>query len=530
MAEFNNSALLWGVPLAYLLACVMALLPHAARSSVSRLWVFTEGASLIALGLALAGGLQQVLNSTKINSLGLVMLTLVSWLGWVVIRYSRRYLQGESGQTRYMTAMLLTLASISTVVVTDNLGVLVVAWIASSVSLHYLLLFYRGRAPALTAAHKKFIASRLAEVCLLAALTLIYIETGTLAFQGIADYVLTSPGLSTSFHAAMTLVVVAVILKSAQLPFHGWLIQVMEAPTPVSALLHAGIVNLGGFLLIRLAVPLSAVPMAQTLLVVVGSLTAVLAGLVMMTRISIKVRLAWSTCAQMGFMLLECGLGLYELAFLHLVAHSLYKAHAFLTAGEAVLDSRRRALFPSDDTRAAVATVVMRLACAPLAIALLAACMMVWQMVLPSFTIPAAAVLIVGLGLAPLLWRADGWGIGSARGVIGLLLLSQLYLVWHFVFGFLVTVPAPSASLPLSLWAAGCFCVLYLLQAWLLAFPQGQLSGTLYPWVYAGFYLDERFTRLTFRVWPVRLPSVSPWAAQPMQAIHSPAVALKEKP
>ena len=83
---------------------------------------------------------------------------------------------------------------------------------------------------------------------------------------------------------------------------------------------------------------------AQSLLVLIGGLTAVLAALVMMTRISIKVRLAWSTCAQMGLMLLECGLGLYELALVHLLAHSLYKAHAFLAAGETV------AVFPEGTT------------------------------------------------------------------------------------------------------------------------------------------------------------------------------------
>ncbi len=113
----------------------------------------------------------------------------------------------------------------------------------------------------------------------------------------------------------------------------------MEAPTPVSALLHAGVVNMGGFVLLRVAELIGLVP-SQWLLVIVGSLTAVLAGMVMLTRISIKVRLAWSTCAQMGFMLMEIGLGLYELALLHLVAHSLYKAYAFLSSGEAVERAR----------------------------------------------------------------------------------------------------------------------------------------------------------------------------------------------
>jgi len=522
MTEFHASALLWSVPLAYLLAC----LPVALSAGVSRAWAVAEGAAVASLVMALSAAaavVPQGFSSSHTDALGLAMAALVSLLGWVVIRYSRRYLNGEAGQQRYVLAMLLTLASVGVVVLTNNLGVLVLAWTASSIALHYLLTFYRDRPAALIVAHKKFIASRLAELCLLAALTLIYLETGTLAFQGIANHVAQAASLSPSLNTAMALVVLAVILKSAQLPVHGWLIQVMEAPTPVSALLHAGIVNLGGFLLIRLAAMLSAAPTAQALLVVVGSLSAVLAGLVMMTRISIKVRLAWSTCAQMGFMLLECGLGLYELAFLHLVAHSLYKAYAFLSAGEAVLDSRRRAFFPPEAKRSPAASVVMRLFCAPLAIALLAASVAVWQMGLPSLAISPVAVLIVGLGLAPLLWRADGWRIGTVRGVIAIGVLAQLYIAGHLVFGVLVNTPAASASLPLTAWAGSCLAGLYLLQTWLLAFPRGQLARTLYPWAYAGFYLDERFTRLTFRVWPIRLPAVS------LRPPHSTAALLSEK-
>ncbi len=519
MTEFHNGALLWCVPLAYVLAC----LPVALGAGVSRSWAVAEGAALAALVMALAAIAQQAFSNAHSDKLGLAMLLLVSLLGWVVIRYSRRYLHGEAGQKRYMLAMLLTLASIGVVVVTQNLGVLVLAWIASSITLHHLLTFYRDRPAALVVAHKKFIASRLAEVCLLVALTLIYQETGTLAFQGIADHILAVNALSAALNIAMVLVVLAVILKSAQLPVHGWLIQVMEAPTPVSALLHAGIVNLGGFLLIRLAVMLSASPSAQTLLVVVGSLSAVLAGLVMMTRISIKVRLAWSTCAQMGFMLLECGLGLYELAFLHLVAHSLYKAYSFLAAGEAVMETRRNAFFPQEASRSSAASVGTRLLCAPFAIALLAGSIVVWQRAMPGLTIPPVAVLIVGLGLAPLLWRADGGATGKARGVIALLVLGQFYIAGHLVFGVLVNTPVAPASSLLSLWAGSCLAALYLLQVWLIAYPRGQFARAFYPWAYAGFYLDERFTRLTFRLWPIALPAVS------LRSPYSTAALLSEK-
>ena len=136
--------------------------------------------------------------------------------------------------------------------------------------------------------------------------------------------------------AAAALLASAAMLKSAQFPTHGWLTEVMETPTPVSALLHAGVINAGGFLLIRFADVMLLAPGVLTVLVMIGGFTAVFGGLVMLTQPAVKTSLAWSTVAQMGFMMLECGLGLFPLALLHIVAHSLYKAHSFLASGGAV--------------------------------------------------------------------------------------------------------------------------------------------------------------------------------------------------
>jgi NAD(P)H-quinone oxidoreductase subunit 5 len=117
---------------------------------------------------------------------------------------------------------------------------------------------------------------------------------------------------------------------------HGWLTEVMETPTPVSALLHAGVINAGGFLLIRFADVMLLAPGVMAALVILGGFTALFGGLVMLTQPAVKTSLAWSTVAQMGFMIFECGLGLFPLALLHIIAHSLYKAHSFLASGGAV--------------------------------------------------------------------------------------------------------------------------------------------------------------------------------------------------
>jgi NAD(P)H-quinone oxidoreductase subunit 5 len=110
----------------------------------------------------------------------------------------------------------------------------------------------------------------------------------------------------------------------------------METPTPVSALMHAGIVNAGGYLIIRTSPLIALTPWALTAVAIIGGFTACFAAVVMLTQTSIKKSLAYSTIAQMGFMLLQCGLGAFSAAMLHILAHSLYKAYAFLSSGSAL--------------------------------------------------------------------------------------------------------------------------------------------------------------------------------------------------
>jgi NAD(P)H-quinone oxidoreductase subunit 5 len=217
-----------------------------------------------------------------------------------------------------------------------NVWHLLGAWIATSLALHRLLLFYPERPKAVAAARKKFVTARLGDVALAAAAFLLVRAFGT-ADIGAMLAAAAEPAFAggAGVTAACVLIAVAALLKSAQFPTHGWLIEVMETPTPVSALLHAGIVNAGGFLVLRFADVVVNSPAALMLLMAVGAVTAVFGCLVMLCQTSAKVSLAYSTVAQMGFMLLQCGLGAFPVALVHIVAHSLYKAHAFLSAGGA---------------------------------------------------------------------------------------------------------------------------------------------------------------------------------------------------
>lgn len=491
--------LLIALPLIYLLAAGAARWSNTERECWRSAKVGVT-LNLIVAGVALLVSIANALRGEAVDSLAVCMTLLIALLGWVIVRYSQRYLTGEEDQRRYASAMLFTLAAVSGVAVTQNFGILVIAWIASSLGLHELLLFYRERAAAQLVAHKKFMASRVAETCFVIAALLIFVEMDTLSMPVLNDALIATTQLPWPLHLAALLIALGAILKSAQLPVHGWLIQVMEAPTPVSALLHAGIVNLGGFALIRIAALLSAAPVAQVLLVIVGGLTAALAGLVMMTRISIKVRLAWSTCAQMGFMLMECGLGLYDLALLHLLAHSFYKAYAFLSAGDTVQDYKRRLLFPRESIGSM--SVWLRLLAAPASLFLVGLSLEGWREIGVHIELAMAAQLVLALGLAPLLWMPAKRFL---QGVAAVLLLSQLYFAWHLLFGALVVEPAAAAPLSLTIFACGLFALLFVVQVWLREYPQGRFARALYPWAYYGFYLDERFTRLTFHVWPARI-------------------------
>jgi NAD(P)H-quinone oxidoreductase subunit 5 len=276
--------------------------------------------------------------SVRLDAISCSMFLLVAFVGVIVVQYSRNYMDGDTRQGAFLGSLCLTLAAVMLLVLAGNLTQLVVAWIGTSLSLHHLLVFYRERRPARIAARKKFIVARIGDVCLIGASIALITAFGSTDIATIAHRAhAMAPGATVvAAQVAALLIGIAALLKSAQFPSHGWLPEVMDTPTPVSALLHAGIINAGGFLMIRFAdVMLLSAP-ALHFIALVGGFTALFGGVVMLTQTSVKASLAWSTVAQMGFMTLQCGLGAFAIALLHLVAHSLYKAHAFLASGSVV--------------------------------------------------------------------------------------------------------------------------------------------------------------------------------------------------
>jgi NAD(P)H-quinone oxidoreductase subunit 5 len=252
--------------------------------------------------------------------------------------------------------------------------------------------------------------------------------------------------------------------------------------------------------LIRLAPLISASLPSQALLVIVGGTTAALAGLTLLTCPSLKGRLAWSTCSQMGLMAAECGLGLYGLALLHLLGHALYKAHAFLCSGEAVRESTRVRMRPAALPRARFAPL-LALAAAGALVALSA---QMWHTVLHAPAVPVIALLLCTFGVATLLWEGAGDRLTRGRNVLGAALAVQLYLLWHLTMtqglGVRSVHPAPL----LAGYGALCILLLYAAQARLWQTGRAAWPSRLYAWAAAGYFLDEPVTRLVASRWPWR--------------------------
>jgi NAD(P)H-quinone oxidoreductase subunit 5 len=277
-----------------------------------------------------------------VDRMGAVLALLVTGIGAVCLRYSVRCLDGHPRRDRFLCLLTGAVLSATALVCASNLLLLVAAWTSSSLFLHGLLTFCRERPECRRPAWKKFLISRIGDVALAAAVLSIargWHTTDLGAFLAAAADAPDASGLTVP----VLCLVLAALTKSAQFPFHSWLPETMESPTPVSALMHAGIINAGGVLLIRFAPAIARVPEAWLLLSAVGTVTLSVGMVSMWAQVKAKRTLAWSTVSQMGFMMVQCGLLAVPAALLHVVGHGCCKAWSFLSAGEVGHDRMPRA-------------------------------------------------------------------------------------------------------------------------------------------------------------------------------------------
>ncbi len=354
--------------------------------------------------------------SLRLDGLSVTMLAMVALLAVAIVRYSATYLDGDARHDEFLRRLVATVAAVEVLLISGNLALLFAAWVATSFALHRLLLFYPERPGAVAAARKKFVVARIGDAMLFGAIALLWHHASTGDLSAVFTSAAADP-TSAAVQAAAVFLVLAAALKSAQFPTHGWLVEVMETPTPVSALLHAGILNAGVFLVIRTSYVIDQVDAATFLLIGIGAITAAFASAALLTQPSVKVALGYSSAAHMGFMLMVCGTGVYAAALLHLVAHSFYKAHAFLSSASAI-DEARAADVPLPQRLGRPGRIALSAVIALSTYLLLAAAFSIDLLDEPVL-LAIGAILVLGTTqiIAPAVDSAAGWGPVAWRAV-----------------------------------------------------------------------------------------------------------------
>ncbi len=285
-----------------------------------------------------------------VDQLTVLLLLLVTGVSSVVHVYSSRYMIGDPRYNRFFAVIALFTFSMVLLVMSGNLLMLLVSWEVMGICSYLLISHAAQRPSAGRAATKAFLVNSVADVGLSFGIILAFFTFGTLDIQTILTQAESIQHQTVNIMGWMggNLLVNPVTLipfflfigamgKSAQMPFHIWLPFAMEAPTPVSALIHAAtMVNAGPFLLVRLSPLFVLSPFTMTFIAVVGATTALFAGIVSLTQSDIKKMLAYSTISQIGFMIMTCGLGAFVVTIFHLLAHGCYKAFFFLSTGNAL--------------------------------------------------------------------------------------------------------------------------------------------------------------------------------------------------
>ena len=357
--------------LAYSLPLVMLLSALAVRlaaprlgEGVARISVFTSALTLVLAGALFAAQLWA--DQGRVVSIGLtifnlyvdwlstLMALLVSAVGLVVHVFSVRYMQDDPAYTRFFVLLDLIIGVILLMVLAGDLLTLLLGWHLLGVCLYFLLGHETRRPAAVRYAFWTLFTHRVGDLPLLAATALTYHTFGTFSLPELFERLAANPEATTLLglpyaETVGVLILIAAFAKSAQFPFHTWLPYTMDGPTPVSALMHAGIVNAGGFLINRFAPVFVHTEGVLLLAFAVGLVTTIMGSLMMLMQSDIKKALGYSTMGQMGYMVMECGLGAFSLAIYHLIAHGVFKATLFLGSGAIIANARKDPNIPEGE-------------------------------------------------------------------------------------------------------------------------------------------------------------------------------------
>jgi len=273
-----------------------------------------------------------------VDHLTLIMLSVVTGVGFLIHLYSAGYMAHEEGYWRFFAYLNLFMFFMSVLVLAESFLLLFVGWEGVGLASYLLIGFYFKKDSAANAGKKAFIVNRIGDFGFLLAMFLLVKNFGTLDFTQIFAAIHANPEWQGGILTAIALLlVVGAAGKSAQIPLYVWLPDAMEGPTPVSALIHAAtMVTAGIYMVARCHTLFDRSPYALGIVALIGAATAIFAACIGMVQHDIKRVLAYSTVSQLGYMFLACGVGAYTAGIFHLMTHAFFKALLFLAAGSVI--------------------------------------------------------------------------------------------------------------------------------------------------------------------------------------------------
>lgn len=276
--------------------------------------------------------------SAYVDALTLIMLCIITGVGFLIHVYSAGYMAHDPGYARYFAYLNLFIAAMSVLVLADNLVLLFLGWEGVGLCSYLLIGFWYRDESNGAAARKAFIVTRIGDTAMTIGFLLIFMHFSTVDIQNIFIQLTQSPDKNQRLYEIIALLVLGgAVGKSAQLPLQTWLPDAMAGPTPVSALIHAAtMVTAGVYLIARLHPIYLQAPVALQTVGWIGLITLLVAGFSALVQVDIKRILAYSTISQIGYMFLGLGVGAWSASIFHLMTHAFFKALLFLSAGTVI--------------------------------------------------------------------------------------------------------------------------------------------------------------------------------------------------
>jgi NADH-quinone oxidoreductase subunit L len=311
------------VLVSFALSCIVFARPNI--RAIERTWIDLQPVLYVPLGFVL-------------DDLSKTMLVLVTGIGALIHVYSLGYMRDDAGRSRYFASLSFFMFSMLGIVLSNNFVMMFIFWELVGVSSYLLIGHWFERDAAAEAAKKAFLTNRIGDFGFMLGIMMAWTATGSVVFQEMAQQL----GRITSYPGYLTIAALLIFCgavgKSAQFPLHVWLPDAMEGPTPISALIHAAtMVAAGVYMLVRVGFLIEASPVALWVIAWIGTITAVLAGLIATQQNDIKRILAYSTLSQLGYMIMAVGLASGQAAMFHLFTHAFFKALLFLGAGSIIV-------------------------------------------------------------------------------------------------------------------------------------------------------------------------------------------------